>query len=348
MAQGGSDQQVSDHSVLELGDFALQSGAVLPAARLAYRTYGTLNPEGTNAIVHPTAYSGVLADNASRIGPGKALDPERYFIVTVALFGNGQSSSPSNTPAPFDGPRFPDVTVADNVRAQHQLVTHLGVKRLALVTGFSMGGLQSFEWGCAYPGFVERIAPIAGAARCSRHNYVFLSSLRMALSVDPNWNGGDYTTRPEAGLRAFGRIYAGWGLSQAFYRQELDRTALGYPSLHAFLEERWDKGFLDHDPNDLLAMLWTWQHADISRNERFNGDFAAALAAITARATVMPSETDLYFPVADSEIEVAGMPNARLAVIPSVWGHAAGHDGTTPEDTAFMDAELTRLLDSAP
>lgn len=221
-----------DYELFELGDHPLQSGVTLPSAKLAYKTYGTLSAAKDNAIVFPTAYNGLLEENAPRIGEGLALDPARYFIITTALFGNSQSSSPSNTPTPFDGPRFPNVTVADNVRAQHRLVTEtFDLSRIKLVTGFSMGGLQTYEWGAAYPEMVERIAPICGAARCARHNYVFLASLKAALTLDPHWNGGDYRQKPVGGLKAFGRIYAGWAFSQAFYRQRIDIDVMGFESI---------------------------------------------------------------------------------------------------------------------
>src|SRR4051812_2401391 len=101
---------MADFELFPLGDFALREGATLPAAKLAYKTYGALNATKDNVIVFPTAYNGLLEENAARIGEGLALDPTRYFIVTCALFGNSQSSSPSNTTAPFAGPRFPKVT----------------------------------------------------------------------------------------------------------------------------------------------------------------------------------------------------------------------------------------------
>ena len=101
--------------------------------------------------------------------------------------------------------------------------------------------------------------------------------------------------------------------------------------------------YRSRDANDLLAMLWTWQHADISANPRFNGDLAAALRAIEARAIVMPSATDLYFRERDNELEVAQMPNAELRPIPSTWGHAAGR-GTNPADNQFIDTALRELL----
>ena len=107
------------------------------------------------------------------------------------------------------------------------------------------------------------------------------------------------------------RVYAGWGFSQAFYRQELDLKTLGYSSLEDFLVAFWEGFFLPKDANNLLTMLWTWQHGDISANELYNGDFRKALGAITAKAYVMPGQTDLYFPPEDSEFEVAHMPNAE-------------------------------------
>ena len=338
----------ADHDLFDLGDFVLQDGTVLPKAKLAFKTYGTLNASGTNAIVYPTAYSGFLIDNASRIGAGRALDPDRWFIVTMALFGNGQSSSPSNTPAPFDGPRFPPVTIADNVRAQHRLVTErFGLTRLALVTGFSMGGLQTYEWAAAHPDMVERIAPIAGAARCSRHNYVFLASLKAALAADAAFNGGDYTDAPVRGLKAFGRIYAGWALSQDFYRADLHRTALGAPDLDTFLRTDWEERFARRPAADLYAQLCTWDAGDISRDPRFDGDLTRALGAITARLLLMPAETDLYFRVADNAAELPALRDAILRPIPSIWGHRAGNPSTNPADAAFLRDTVRAFLGSS-
>ena len=142
------------------------------------------------------------------------------------------------------------------------------------------------------------------------------------------------------------RVYAGWGFSQAFYREELDIKTLGYSSLEDFLVAFWEGFFLPKDANNLLTMLWTWQHGDISANEMYGGDFRKALGAIKAKAYVMPGATDLYFPTADSEFEVAHMPNAELIPIPSIWGHFAGGPGTNPVDVAFLDAKLKQLLAS--
>jgi homoserine O-acetyltransferase/O-succinyltransferase len=335
---------MSDYHVYDLGDFTFRQGATLRGAKLAYQTYGTLAEDKGNAVVYPTWYSGRHWDNEWLIGEGKALDPAKYFIIVPNMFGNGLSSSPSNTPQPYDRARFPDVTMYDNVRAQHCLVTEkFGIERLALVTGWSMGAGQTYQWAVAYPQMVERIAPFCGSTVTSEHNKVFLEGVKAALTADDAWRGGWYDTPPTKGLRAAGRVYAGWGFSQAFYWQQAYRQ-LGYSSLEDFLVGFWEGFFLDdRDANNLLTMLWTWQQADVGATPGFDGDTEKALASITAKTLSMPAEKDLYFPPEDERWACGFIPDAELRVIPGVWGHFAGGGGN-PVDIAFIDAALKELL----
>ena len=246
-----------DYEIFELGDVVLQRGATLRGAKLAYKTYGTLNADKSNVIVYPTWYSGQHYDNEWLIGPGMALDPAKYFIIVPNMLGNGLSSSPSNTPEPYNLSRFPNVTLYDNVTLQHRLVTEkFGIEHIALVVGWSMGAQQTNQWGCLYPDMVRRIAPFCGSAKTAPHNIVFLEGVKAALTADAAWNGGWYTTPPSKGLRAVGRVYAGWGLSQPFYMQQLWRE-LGFSSLEDFLVGYWEGFFLKKDANNLLAMLWS-------------------------------------------------------------------------------------------
>ncbi|BBH20012.1 homoserine O-acetyltransferase [Paenibacillus baekrokdamisoli] len=333
-----------DYEIFELGDVTLQSGVMLPDAFLAYKTYGRLNADRSNAIVYPTAFGDRHHNNEWLIGEGMALDTEKYFIIVPNLLGNGLSSSPSNTPPPFDKSNFPQVTIFDNVRLQHQLVTRkFGIEKIALVTGWSMGALQTFQWGASYPDMVERIAPFAGTAKTWPHTFVFIEGVKAPLLADALWRNGNYTEPPTAGLRAIGRVYAGWGFSQAFYREESFRQ-LGYRTLNDFLAGFWDRSFLGLDANNLLAMLWTWQHADISANSMYCGDFEKALRSIKAHATVMPGRMDLYFTPEDSEYETRRIPNANFRPIESIWGHFAGR-GINPDDTEFIAAQLKQILD---
>ena len=336
-----------DHEVFELGEVALQSGVTLPDARLAFKAYGSLNASRDNVIVMPTFYTGTHVRNEGYLRALPALDPSRWFIVSIDMFGNGLSSSPSNTAPPFDGPRFPAVTLHDNVACQHRLLAdRLGVKGVALVFGWSMAGCQAYEWGAQFPGQVEAILPFCASARTSPHNQVFLEGVKAALAADAAFAGGDYPAPPEAGLRAFGRVYAGWAYSQAFYRERLHRE-LGFETFEELLAD-WERDHLEWDANDLLAKLRTWQLGDISANDRYRGDFERALGAIRARAILVPCTTDLYFPPEDNAIEAEHMPNAELRPYASPWGHCVASPGRAGSDfLRVLDGHVAELLGDA-
>ena len=332
----------------EVPNFQLQRGAVLPIARLTVQTYGHLSKARDNAILFPTWFGTQHASNEWLIGPGNALDTDKYFIVVANILGNGLSSSPSNTPPPFDRSRFPFVSLLDNVRLQHRLVTErFGIERLHAVIGRSMGAQQAFQWACAYPHMVPRVLPFCGSARTSRFNYVFLAGIKAALTADAEWKDGEYLLPPKRGLAAVGRLYAAWALSQPFYEAKLDQTVLGFADLEAFMSDYWEPSFLQRDANNLICQIATWQQADISDNDMFRGDFIAALRAITARTIIMPSRTDLYFVPANAEFEATHVPNAELRIIESVWGHRAATAGTPPEEIAFLAQAIRDLLNDA-
>ena len=242
---------MSDHKIYCLGDVEMQSGVVLPDTKLAYQTYGNLNAARDNVVVLPTFYTGTHLRNEGFFGPGRAIDPAHHFIVSINMFGNGFSSSPSNTPAPFDGPRFPQVTLYDNITCQHRLVTEeLGIESIALVTGWSMAGCQSYQWAAQFPDMVKAIVPFCASARTSPHNIVFLEGIQAALQADAQWNDGDYDEQPERGLRAFGRVYAGWAFSQTFYREGLYKK-LGFETLEDLLVDWEDDHVNNWDANNL-------------------------------------------------------------------------------------------------
>ena len=333
---------MNDYQVMDVDNVSLQRGGVLPVARLAYKTIGTLNAARDNAVLIPSWYTGTHNDiETFMLGDGRALDSRKYFIVMTNLLGNGLSSSPSNTPPPNDRGRFPNITIHDNVRLQHTLVTQkLGIERLRLVTGWSMGACQTFEWAVQFPEMVLAACPIAGSARTASFNKVFLLSLRRALELDPVFADGFYERPPVNGLRAFAAIYAGWGTSEPFYRTEVYR-AFGARDYLEHVLSFWEPFFLRCDANNLLSQLWTWLHSDVSNNALYNGDFEAALGAIKARTIVVPVDNDRYFPPADSQYEVEHIPGAKCRVISSVWGHMAPMN---PRDVPAIDAVLNELL----
>jgi homoserine O-acetyltransferase len=166
------------------GDFDLESGDKLRGASLTYATFGTLAADRRNAILFPTWCSGTSKIlELAYIAPGRALDPSKYFIILVNQIGNGLSSSPSNAPAPFNAARFPRITIGDDVRAQHRLISEkFGIEQLALVLGGSMGAQQTYEWAVRFPEAVARAAPIAGTARTTAHSHAIDTNLTELLA----------------------------------------------------------------------------------------------------------------------------------------------------------------------
>jgi homoserine O-acetyltransferase len=328
------------------GDLLLPSGAVLTDSLLSWKAHGTLSEAKDNVIVYPTSYGARHPDLEWLIGPDSILDPTRYFIVILDQFGNGLSSSPSNTP---DYPTL--VTVRDNVETQRQALEELfGIDRVACVYGWSMGALQAYHWACLFPDAVERIVVNCGVARTAVHNQVFLRSLMATLEAAPEHIGhGRFSSEPHAAKRAFGRIYAAWALSQDFYRANLhlswsSQPNLGSPDLETFLRTDWEDRFGAAPAANLYAQLMTWDAADISANTTFERDLERALRAIKAHVLLMPGETDLYFRVADNANELPFLQHAELRPIPSIWGHRAGNPVLNPEDASFIKTNVRDWL----
>jgi homoserine O-acetyltransferase len=325
----------------ELGDIVTQSGEAIRGAVINWKSHGTLNAARDNVVLYPTSYSAQHPDLEWLIGPDGVLDPERWFIVIPDMFGNGLSSSPSNTP---DYPRL--VTPCDNVQAQRRFLQgRFGIDRLHAVYGWSMGAQQAYHWAALFPEAVSRIVVNCGAARTAVHNRIFLASLMAVLEAAPEHTGhGRFSAPPKAAIRAFARIYASWALSQDFYRANLHLTALKAPDLETFLRTDWEERYARRAAADLYAQLRTWDASDISANALYGGDLTRALQAIRAKVLLMPGETDLYFRVADNAAELPHLAQAELAPIPSIWGHRAGNPVANPADAEFIKQAVRRWL----
>jgi len=283
--------------------------------RLAYVTHGTLNPAADNCVILPTYYTGTHNSYTNIIGPTHALNPTKYFIVIPNMLGNGLSSSPSNTS------NFTNATIAENVHLQHALIKSLGVKSIAAVYGWSMGATQSYAWAALYPHMVRAILAVCGAAKCWPLNQVFLEGIESALNNAKS---------EESGKRAFGRIYAGWAYSAAFYRDALYQH-MGFPTLEDFLKF-WEEDHVSWPAADLLAMLWTWKNASTD------------LTKIRARTIIMPSTTDAYFTQDEAALEAAQIPGAELRPIHSPYGHCAGAPGRFTTESAEIEKATLEIL----
>ncbi|MFT5426296.1 MAG: homoserine O-acetyltransferase [Gammaproteobacteria bacterium] len=331
------------YELMDIGTLELEEGGSIANCQLAVATHGTLNAEKNNAILVTTWYSGtskIMGD--VYIGSGRALDPDKYFIVVVNQIGDGLSTSPHNS----EGAAFPKVRIGDDVRAQHKLLTEtFAIESLELVVGGSMGAQQTYEWAVRYPDMVKRAAPIAGTAKNTEHDFQFTQTLIEAITTDPNFKDGHYKESAEVaeGLRRHAKLWTVMGWSTEFFRLNRHKE-LGFDSMQAFVDGFMTGYFAPMDPNNLLCMAWKWQRGDVSRNA--DGDLAAALGRITAKTFVMPISNDMFFPPSDCEVEQQLIPNSEIRVIDSIDGHLALF-GTDPDCQAQIDIFLKELLATA-
>ena len=326
-----------------IANFKNESGVTLPKATVVYGTYGTLNADKSNAVLLPSHYMANLRGYEWLIGADRALDPSKLFLVATELFGNGRSSSPSNTPEPFHGPRFPVMSIRDNVEAVHRLLSEVfGITHLRAIVGFSMGAQQAFQWAVSYPTFADRIVATSGTAKTYPHGIVRLEGQIAALTADPTFQGGDYTTPPAKGLEAFGTVWAAWLYSQEWWRRELWKPSMPAGTTFEQALNRYRTRFAA-DANDYILQARTWERHDVGTTPGFAGDVERALRSIKVPLLYMPSETDLYFPIGDAKYEAQFIPGVTLVPIPSLWGHTAGA-ASNPADAKFLNENIARFL----
>jgi homoserine O-acetyltransferase len=340
-----SHARQGEHDYFDLGSFVLASGYTLQPGVLAYRTHGTLNEARDNLVLFPHMYSGTPSSLDAYIGPGLPLDTDKYFVVCPGQFGGGLSSSPSNTPPPFDRGQFPAVSVTDDVVAQHRLVTeHFGVERLHAVLGWSMGAQQTYEWAARFPGMVPRAAAFAGTAKTPAHNQVFIDLHVELLRSDPAFADGFYADSSEVrlGLTRHALAFSLEGFTHEWYRGEHWR-GLGYASANDFRQHFIRGYFAPMDPNNLVVQARKWWAGDISPHG--HGFLPAALSKITGHFFVVPFGGDNFFPVEDCEVDAGLLPHGELRVIETPAGHFAMF-GLREEDTRRISEVMTEVLSS--
>ncbi len=328
-----------------IDNFKTEGGATLPQAHIVYGTYGHLNAARDNAVLLPSHYMATYRGYEWLIGPGKALDTTKLFLIATELFGNGRSSSPGNTPEPYHGPRFPLMTIRDNVEAVHQLLTQeLKITHLRALIGFSMGAQQAFQWAVSYPAFSDRIVATSGTAKTYPHGVVRLEGQIAALTADEAFQNGDYTSPPKKGLEAFAVVWTAWLYSQEWWRKELWKASAAPGTTFEQVLENYRTHFIPGaDANNLILQMRTWEHHDVGASPGFGGDVEKALRSIKVPFLYMPSETDLYFPITDARYEAAFIPGVLLTPIPSLWGHTAGA-ASNPADAAFLNEKIGNFL----
>jgi homoserine O-acetyltransferase len=347
-----------DRRFLDLPAFHPERGGVIPAVRVAYETWGTLDGDGGNAVLVEHALTGdshVVGPPGpghptggwwdGLIGPGRALDTDRFFVVCANVLGGCQGTTGPSSRAPDDGPwgsRFPEVTVGDQVRVEAALADALGIDRWACVVGGSMGGMRALEWAVAMPDRVAALFFLASGAVATADQIGTQTTQQTAIRADPRWAGGDYPLHdpPPAGLGIARRI-AHLTYRSAFELGERFGTTVqddGRFAVASYLDHHADKLARRFDAGSYVLLTETMNSWDVGRGR---GGVEAALARVTARALVAGVDSDRLYPL-ELQQQVADGLGVPLQVITSPYGH----DGFLVEVDAV--GELLRGLLDAP
>jgi len=331
------------HQSFKIGDLPLESGEVIRDFSISYVTHGTLNAKKSNAILMVTAISGNHHRLDFLIGPGKALDTNKYFIVCTDAIGNGITTSPSNSTAQ-PHMKFPKFLIRDMVTSQYKLMTeHLGISHVVAVIGPSMGGMQTLQWGVSHPDFMDSLAALVPLARTPAWPVTVLEATRKAIMLDPAWKGGDYTEQPEQGVRLWRDILNFLAartpeVSRDQFPNQLDILPWMKDQETALL-----KAF---DVNDWIYQTWAYDRHDIGTTPGMNGDLIKALRAIKAKTLIMVGTKDLLNPEWEPRDAARYIRDVRVTTIGpgTVTGHASAGGGF-PADVDFMNHEVSGFLD---
>jgi homoserine O-acetyltransferase len=347
---------VGDRAFLDLpAPFRPERGGLLPSVRVSYETWGTLDRNGTNAVLVEHALTGdshVVGPAgpghptsgwwAGLIGPGRPVDTDRFFVVCANVLGGCQGTTGPSSSAVDGrrwGSRFPEVTVGDQVRVEAALADALGIGSWACVVGGSMGGMRALEWAVARPERVERVFFLASGPVATADQIGTQTTQQAAIRADPRWADGNYdlTDPPVDGLGIARRIAhltyrSAFELGERFggVVQEDGRFAVA-----SYLEHHADKLARRFDAGSYVVLTEAMNTWDVGRGR---GGVAAALSGVSARALVAGVDSDRLYPIALQQ-EVADALGVPLHVIGSPYGH----DGFLIE-TAAVGALLRDLL----
>ncbi|GAB7100387.1 homoserine O-acetyltransferase [Thermobifida fusca] len=343
-----------DRRWVELSEpLQLETGGELPGVRLAYETWGSLNEDRSNAVLVLHALTGdshVVGPEGPGhpspgwwegiIGPGLALDTDRYFVVAPNVLGGCQGSTGPSSTAPDGRPwgsRFPRITIRDTVRAEFALLREFGIHSWAAVLGGSMGGMRALEWAATYPERVRRLLLLASPAASSAQQIAWAAPQLHAIRSDPYWHGGDYYDRPGPGpvtgmgiARRIAHItYRGaTEFDERFGRNPQDGEdpmAGGRFAVESYLDHHAVKLARRFDAGSYVVLTQAMNTHDVGRGR---GGVAQALRRVTARTMVAGVSSDFLYPLAQQQELADGIPGAdEVRVIES----ASGHDGFLTE-----------------
>ena len=331
------------HQSHALGDLKLESGEVIKDFSISYVTHGTLNANKSNAVLMVTALGGNHHRIDYLIGPGRALDPAKYFIIATDAISNGLTTSPSNSKAQ---PRmqFPRFNMRDMVNSQQRLLSEkFGIGKVVTVIGASMGGMQGLQWAVSYPAMMDSVVAIIPLGRTPAWSTGVTEMLRQTIMTDPEWKGGNYASQPERAMRLWGGWLSGTIVRTPQYHEAVFPDNMDVvPYLKSVQEANWKR----IDANDWIYQSWAYDAHNLGTTPGFNGDYHKALKSIKAKTLILAGTGDLLNPEADAKEAATYIPDVRYVAINDVrpMGHISGA-GISARENEVQNDEIARFLD---
>jgi homoserine O-acetyltransferase/O-succinyltransferase len=335
--------QQPPHQLYSEGDLKLESGETIKDFSISYVTHGALNEKKSNAILMVTAIGGNHHRIDFMIGPGKALDPDKYFIICTDAIGNGLTTSPSNSKSQ---PRmsFPKFTIRDMVESQYRLLKEkFGIDHVVAVVGPSMGGMQTLQWGVSHPDFMDALVAMVPLAKTPAWSVAVMEASRKAIMNDAAWAGGNYDAPPEKGIRLMRDIL---NLLSARTPDMYSAQFQNGMDVLPWMEAQETAALKAMDANDWIYQTWAYERHDVGTTPPFNGDTAKALASIKAKTLVLTGTKDLLNPEFEPIAAGKNIAGVKMMTISpgTVTGHASA-GGFMPADVEFLNRETAAFLD---
>jgi homoserine O-acetyltransferase len=330
------------HQFANLGDLVLEDGGVIKNLRMSYVTHGKLTAAKDNAILVMQGWGANHHGLDHLIGPGQALDTDKYFIICTDELGNTQtnfehSTSPTNSGLKM---QFPQYKARDMVKAEYKLVTEgLGIPHLLAVTGGSTGADHSVQMAVSYPNFMDGIIPISGGALWTTQSFNFGPLVTSILESCPGWNSGNYDENPAACAANATLVFVPYFYTREWWEQYVDT-----PEAYTKWRNTWGAYYFDvQDARDVYYRQMADGAGWVGDTPGFNDDLNVILHSIKAKTLFVSSPHDQFVPPAYVEIQVKAIPNARVAWIDSVAGHFICCNGD-PNATRAMTDVIRKFL----
>lgn len=328
------------HQTYLVGDLTLENGKVIKDFTLSYVVRGTLNQDKSNAILMTASFMGNHHRIDFLIGPGKAFDTDKYCIICVDAIGNGLTTSPS-TSKTQKGMDFPEFSLRDMVESQYILLTKaLGIRHLVAVTGASMGGMQSIQWGVSHPKFMDYLIALTPEGRCPAWTAAIMDIVIKTIKMDPDWKNGTYTANPASSVRLRTDIVL---LLTASTSLAMKENYLDNPTDFLKYMKQYEDTQLAFDANDSIYQAQAIINHNVGNTPGFNGDYYKALESIEAKTLMMTAPIDVLTPPEECVEMAKHIKGSRYVQIPSVQGHFAA-TAKKPEDVTFMNNQIIEFM----